>query len=471
MDKRFLKKNIVLFIVLGVSLCVVGFLLFMIISEHSEMQDYIRQTKEMVENVNKLNSQKPAPVTGNDALIKTDIVAYRGKVAEIRSYFGQPFYDARLAFVRVLLKDLKNDNDKELSDDEKISKFEAAINAFWEGNRMNTARDQIYISFKLKAKGLLGVDFKDFDTRWDDGLEAFRQEAKKHTHERLDEHIQDLFLFTFGFHRTMSFQIDKYDNYARQLRHGLIEYYLKTDAERKAAEQAKAAAEKAKAKPAEKSEEKKSEEKEEVPVIKKVQLLGKSSYFGFADDKVSREDIPKYVFIWNIVDDLARRIADAEITSLDKFTKTIAPTSEGNYHYYRFSFTVEGKQDAMRKVAENLHKAYSDRRIYIIRNIEIALTTDSLADLLNEEARLRLESLSMGGITAQANKDREKEHTPPNKQDAQEKQVKPVVPTVDESKIALAKRPSYAKVLFGGDTDVTATFTVDYVVYSTKEMR
>lgn len=468
MDKRFIKKNMVLFAVLGISVCIVILLVVMIILEHAEMQRYIKQTQEMVAKIDNLNSQRPAPVGGNDRYIKEDIDGYQAKVKEIQRYFGQPFFDAKMAFVKELLAGLKGGNGEELSDDEKLARFNQALNTFWETEQMRTARDQIYISFKLKSKDLLGVDFKDYDKRWDDGMKKFTEEAAKRTHENLKENLYDVFLLAFGFKRTLSLQSEKYEAFAKGVRDRLIDYY---NNQKKVSFYLGGIVQ---------SESDGRRDRSKV-------AGGTGSTFGFPqDEKIPREQIPNYVYGWIIVDDLARRIADSGVIALTGFEKNmVQPVVEGNYQYYRFRFTVAGNMEAIRRLMTNLNRAFEERRVYIIHDIELELKTDTLDELLKAEAMALLMGTEADDTAeVAAPQDRGAPPLPPGarrdrvRTTASElsKEEQEIARRRREAELERAKpfqeRKDYGKILFGGDiVPVMAKFTVNYVVYVNEEMK
>jgi|GEM_PF-1925328 hypothetical protein len=473
MDKRFIKKNIVLFGVLGISACIVVFLLTLIIMEHAEMQNYIKQTQEMVAKIDNLNSQRPAPVSGNDRFIREDIAGYGAKVKEIQHYFGHPFYDAKMVFVKELLAGLKGDNGEELSDGDKLARFNQALNTFWEAERARTARDQIYISFKLKSKELLGVDFSDYDKRWEEGLKKFSEEVAKRSRENLKENLYDIFLQAFGFKRTLSLQSEKYEAFAKATRDRLIDYfnnqkkisfYLRDTLHEDNREIG--------------DDRTRGRGRNNV-------IGGTGSTFGFPqNEKILREQIPNYVYSWTIVDDLAHRIADSGVIALTDFSKHIAqPVVEGNYQYYRFQFTVAGSMAAIRQLMTSLNKAFDERRVYIIQDIELELKTDTLDELLKAEAQALLMGNEAEGevvpVAAPANISRrpprgQQQHPQGGTEQSREDQE--LARLRREAELEKAKpfhqRKDYAKIVFGGDiVPVIAKFTVDYVVYVNEEMK
>ena len=73
---RFVKNNLVLIIVLGISLVVTIGLLVWTTMQYLQMWQYITQTENLREEIANLIKKTPAPVEGNIPLIETDKKLY-----------------------------------------------------------------------------------------------------------------------------------------------------------------------------------------------------------------------------------------------------------------------------------------------------------------------------------------------------------------------------------------------------------
>ena len=91
---RFIKKNLFLVGVLGLSALGVLVLLVLSVVQYIEMSKYIQKTQDMRETNEKLMRQRPPAVQENIELIQQDIDGYAAAAENIRKYFGQPLYPA-----------------------------------------------------------------------------------------------------------------------------------------------------------------------------------------------------------------------------------------------------------------------------------------------------------------------------------------------------------------------------------------
>ena len=87
---RFVKNNLVLIIVLGISLVVTIGLLVWTTMQYLQMWQYITQTENLREEIANLIKKTPAPVEGNIPLIETDKKLYERVAEQIRKPFGHP---------------------------------------------------------------------------------------------------------------------------------------------------------------------------------------------------------------------------------------------------------------------------------------------------------------------------------------------------------------------------------------------
>ena len=95
---RFIKKNLFLVGVLGLSALGVVILLVLSVMQYIEMSKYISKTAEMRQTNETLMRQRPPAVAANIALVQKDIDGYARAASELKNYFGQPLYPAIKAF-------------------------------------------------------------------------------------------------------------------------------------------------------------------------------------------------------------------------------------------------------------------------------------------------------------------------------------------------------------------------------------
>jgi hypothetical protein len=321
---KLIKKNIGLITALLITLVCSVVLMVMVFMEHGTMQRYITETEELKNNIRELIKQRPAPVEGNLNRIKIDTENYKKKFLDIRSNFGLIYNSAIIRFAETM----------EMKPDEFRKKF---ID-HWEANKQSGAtREQIYIMFKS--------GFKNTD-KWDKAMRDFGVDAQKYTSEVVDENnVDEIFLDAFGLERNLGNSPVKCDAYMRNLRWKLLETFGEG-----------------------------------------FQFGPTASFFSF-DLKAlpTKESIASNVRCWRIIDDLAKRIAKSGITQMETFEKgSLDGTIQGNYTYYRFTFTVRGDLSNIRRLIDNLYKAYKEHRIYIVRGISIVKLIDEVAPILME---------------------------------------------------------------------------------------
>ena len=95
---RFIKKNLFLVGVLGLSALGIVILLVLSVMQYIEMSKYISKTAEMRQTNETLMRQRPPAVAANIALVQKDIDGFHAAANELKGYFGQPLMPAVKAF-------------------------------------------------------------------------------------------------------------------------------------------------------------------------------------------------------------------------------------------------------------------------------------------------------------------------------------------------------------------------------------
>ena len=96
--ERFIKKNLFLVGVLGLSALGIVVLLVLSVMQYIEMSEYISKTAEMRQTNETLMRQSPPAVAANIKLVQQDIDGYYAAANEMKGYFGQPLMPAVKAF-------------------------------------------------------------------------------------------------------------------------------------------------------------------------------------------------------------------------------------------------------------------------------------------------------------------------------------------------------------------------------------
>ncbi|MFA6101191.1 MAG: hypothetical protein WCV67_00490 [Victivallaceae bacterium] len=419
---KFVKKNMMLLIVSGITLIVALILAYMAVREHSAMQDYIRETDTLKNQIKDLIKQKPAPVEGNLDRIKNDTQKYKNKFKEIRVLFGMPLYPAMSKFA----KDMGSN----------FEEFQAKFATFWESNKASgVTRDQVYRMFKNSYNN---------PEKWDKAIQDFTVEAQKCTSELIDENnVDEILLSGLGLERNLSGSKVKCDAFMRGIRWKLLDLYT-----------------------ADKD--------------KKIEFGPTASSFSFDSKSLpDKEAIPFIVKCWTAVDDLAKRIAGSGITYLESFEKeSLAGRVVGNYTFYRFTIIVQGDLNSIRKLIDILYKAYSERRIYIVRGISLAKVNDDAERLIMEAER----TLYAGKINLDENPELKPAQSPADgppdaqkqkekEQRLQEQKKKDKADEDPEKNIPYYQRSTYGKVIIGTDKQCRAVIDLDYVVYTALDLK
>ena len=97
-----IKKNVLMFSILGITLIIVGVLTYMVLVTHGQMGEYIEKVNRLRDEIKELGKKKPRPVADNVVRIKKDIKGYTGLADNIVKQFGQPSYPALQKMCKVL---------------------------------------------------------------------------------------------------------------------------------------------------------------------------------------------------------------------------------------------------------------------------------------------------------------------------------------------------------------------------------
>ena len=97
-----IKKNIVLFVVLGIALLVSIVLCFFVFQVSVKMTKHQESLLTQKDKIKKLIEEKPSPLKGNLDAINSDADQLKLKVQEIHQVFGKPYRSAIQAFAAAL---------------------------------------------------------------------------------------------------------------------------------------------------------------------------------------------------------------------------------------------------------------------------------------------------------------------------------------------------------------------------------
>ena len=437
--KRFIKDNLVLLIVLSVAVIISLALLVLVIIEHSRMYNYFQQAENLRNQIGELIQQKPAPVKGNIEPIKEETALYRKNTEQLQQVFGKVKEPALEAFAAALGVKLP----------EFLEKFRTA----WEADNNRTAlggRDRFYQRFK-----------RDYP-KWNQAVEAFQKEYQKVTAEPLNStNVDEVLMTALGLQRNMENSPENCLRYMWRMRSRMVDLFAEN----------------------------------------KVELQGEAASFGF-DYKTAPlpEMVPDIVRNWEVIGDLATRIAKSGVNALYSFhIRNLASERVGDYVIYHYTFGVSGDLNKIRAFVKALHEATREKRMYIVRSIFLYADSDGAQNVFLERAaeaerlRLELEGVNTGSEAASMmppemaapgmmpgmrnpmmpgrNPMMPPDMMPPDDPSQQQQPVKTLAQIREEiQKLPYDKRPGYGRKLFGGSPNCEAVFDVEYVALSEPEL-
>ena len=99
-----IKKNIILFVVLAITIVVAGVMVFYVVKATGKMKKSLTSVEDLRKKINELNEQSPAPVQENIERINNDAKMIAQKVLDIQPVFGTPYKEALENFAKELEK-------------------------------------------------------------------------------------------------------------------------------------------------------------------------------------------------------------------------------------------------------------------------------------------------------------------------------------------------------------------------------
>lgn len=323
--KRFLKYNKSLVAVIGVSLLIVLFLLFIAIFKYLEMVQANAEVNEMRDTIRDLQDarkNKVAVIEGNLGRLKQDYLVYAEKNALIRPYIGHPYNKALDAMAAAM---------KWKNGDEVAKRFYDFLNA----DSRESLNDR-YKRFKM--------DYNRAGNAWNNAIDVFKKEAQKVSFEPIDsDNVDDIFLQAIGLPREMtgrdySDRIKVLDKNETRLTTFVLGKNIEVD------EAAKDFA---------------------------LRKAGMNNSNQIAESMQNME----------IVGDLVTRLlkgapADRNIRYIRainafSYNGKTEYSEDNRITVYKYSITFTGTMSALRNVIRNLNSAIIDSRVYVLRNLKL----------------------------------------------------------------------------------------------------
>ncbi|MEG1980074.1 MAG: hypothetical protein RR060_05075 [Victivallaceae bacterium] len=371
------------------------YLLVAAIIVHQEMSESSELLTDLKERNAKLKTRRISPFAGNTEVFEQDYAKYSQKLHDLQYYFGHPFYNATDAFA------------KKLGFQEGYPALIKAYNDFKDTKSgANHTPEYIYQEFK-----------NQFINDWNNALEVFVEQAQSSTLETVDMRNADAILGTeLGVPRTMAREI-------------CLNYLITMQS---------------KAENAFKKDRKK--------------VLGDRD-FGFPFSRnlpmPPAKEIPDIINCFEVTTDLVSRLGKSNIRGLEKFERRdIVPEGDGAFKRYRFKITVNSDMDGLRDLFKILDDAYAERRVYVVRSMDIVAVSDEADAIVGSISGSHSSSTSKytknSGVSSFKT-------TSPNKS----LEFDPNVPVFE--------RMGYGAPVIGGTPRYKAVLEIDYVVYVTNK--
>ena len=340
---RFVKNNLVLIIVLGISLIATIGLLVWTTMQYLQMWQYITQTENLREEIANLIKKTPAPVEGNVPLIETDRKLYSRVAEQIRKPFGHPLQPALDQFISVL----RRSNGEKVT----LAKFKEEFTAEWTKSDKFAEKELNYSLFKRNFRN------------WDEAMQVFRAVAEKATAEPInDGNIDEIFQSALGVQRKLGGKPENLLRMMTNFRNGMLE--LTKD---------------------------------------KIEFdTEEATYFSFSFTNIGTgvasgegsgsssgyllEDYPMIAQHWEILSDIVKRSTESGIQSFVSFRKrAVQPEKSGSFDVFHYSIEVTGTMESIRKLTALLDQAYHANRIYVVRSVFLYQLEDDALLLVKPE--------------------------------------------------------------------------------------
>jgi len=418
-----IKKNLVLFIVIGSSVIASAVLVIFVIGGYGEMTKAVAKIEDIKKQIKELGKQKPTPHSANQIRIKKDIEEYRNLVDNVSSSFGQPYRDALKFYISALDMDEKS--------------FMEKFTEFW--NQNATVGSNRYQLFQKFINGF--SNFKQTKAK-----EVFRQNFQKYTCEKIDDsNINDIIMYAIGVERTLAptdFRV-----FLSQMQSDLIKFLNQND----------------------------------VTTGDKFNTFSFEEYMSSNNSNPPpKDEIAKVVDRFIMVGDLVKMAVNSGIKDLISIKRgNLDGTEDGKFTRYRFSLEVQSDMDNLQKFVNALNDAFVMNKIYVIKSIELEIASDKAKEIITEVIDFHTgKSTTEGGPTA-SSMTGAPGMIPANMTGA-------IVPAnmmgpgnVDSRKAATTKKDeekkldipfyrekSYGKAVIGGNKKVKMIIDVDYVVFN-----
>jgi len=312
-----IKKNIVLFVVLGVALVVSIVLGIFVYQASMMMQEHQGKLLVQKDKIKNLIEEKPSPLKDNLDAIKLDTEQLQLKVQEIHQIFGKPYRAAIQAFAAAL----------QVSEYVLYSEWRSAYN-----NKNAETDEQVFLKF-----------INQYEEKIDSAINAFKSTIEKRTVENLNRpNIDQLIMEGLGLPRTMSAEACKTYMSDMELR---LNNLMKS---------------------------------RDVGLGLPIIFPESPSIFNvYGDNMPLREHLGLILKHYSLLEDLAYRMKAAGIKKVNTLARSSFEGIESNgFLTFTYDMQIVSSTDSIRNLINNFLDAYKDNRIYIVRDIILKKVVD-----------------------------------------------------------------------------------------------
>ncbi len=497
MMKDFIRKNLTLVVFLGFTAVAAAILLVMDLERYHRINESIEKIEEAGETITRINNtgvkapgafeenpewtdeeaekafrewnkkrQNTPIVKGNADKIKQDAEALARKTREIQRIYGHAYDKAFNAFLDVLKK-AENPDVRANFEKMDIASVQELLRTCVTGKNFSgfSPDDQDNLFKELRAEICKAPrSVKEDDAKaayektagaaFDKAFAEFTKEVSVLTAEDLANTslgvaAQSFFMQVLGIPRYF-YHDAHYRDYVDRLSAALVEKKALPDRNVKFAEWQ----------------------------VKNI-LTGRNRNSQEPPSLANPEVIPHYMIRIQVYEDLFARMKKAGIAEL----VMLLPQGEAmgekiemggkndykDYKVYSYKMTVAGTMPEIRKFLNELHQAYKDNRVYSMKNLVLQRRdTVALDDKKLDSPSVSAEVVSSLGVIRKyiaIEEGRKKQAAKDEKQPAPASGTKKKAAEAKVIKKA-EEDPDYGAVSLGGFNEVTATFDLDYIVYT-----
>lgn len=477
LQNKLIKDNRLTFLILAVSALVSLVMLIFVTIQALRWSSYKEQTENARSEIASLIKKRPSPGKENEKRLKEDAELYKARVKELvlpdplqpavdkffetlepplESAFSSP---SELAKYKVPGTGIKADPKKgtpavpvkirKLTQQEFLEFFKKRFDDYC---NKNVAREDRKWASALNGF-MLSYNHKFFPAgNWDKAVKAFVNEAKKATFEPINDATKvSILLMAIGFERKVEKEIASSQAHIDNMKIGINKY----------------------------------------AVGKKMSLFSSAEAFigggsgdavssrGSEDSGYKAEDYPALLFHWDVYGDIVKRLADANVATLNQVVVRARKNSDekrsdvidlrssvenaGDFRVSHYTVVITGKMSAIRDAVRNFDAAVKDNRMYVVRSVFLQAKENGAAALMGQgdetlqldeadkEQPRRVSTSRRSGQRREASAERSR---------SEEEQAR-----LDrDAKLPPEKRSDYGMIYVGGDEESIAYIDIDYIV-------